>query len=138
VPVPKGDFDLRDREHCHYDAGMTRRRRIVRRVVLTVAVPLLLLCGYVGTWLAVSRAEHDSFISIRTVQAVRPAFAPLVSYSESDRPGAGTLRELWWLVNPPMKRTFTMGSASVAGWFVLNSAIAPPQPERVPSSGRPE
>jgi hypothetical protein len=124
----------------HYDARMTRRRHIVRRVVLAAAVPLLLLCGYIGTWLAVSRAEHDGFISIQTVRTVRPVFAPLLGYSESNRPGARILRELWWLVNPPVKRTFTTGSGSavLTGWIVFNSPIAPPQPEVVPSSGRPE
>jgi hypothetical protein len=96
--------------------------------------------GYIGTWLAVSRAEHDGFITAQTVQIVRPAFVPLISYGESDRPGAGLLRELWWMVNPPVWQVFSSGSgdAVVTGSFVVNSPIAPPHPDAAPSSGQPE
>ena len=129
---------LRDRECGHYDSGMTRRRRIVRRVLVAAAVPVLLVLGYVGTWLAVSRAEHNGYITFQTVQTARPVFTPLISYGESDRPGAGLLRELWWMVNPPVWQVFSSGSgdAVVTGSFVLNSPIAPPHPDAVPASGR--
>jgi len=119
---------------------MSHRRRILRRILIAAAIPLLLVLGYIGTWLAVSRAEHDGLISIQTVQIVRPAFAPLLSYGESDRPGAGLLRQLWWMVNPPVWQVFSSGSgdAVVTGKFVLNSPIAPPHPDAVPASGQPD
>jgi len=109
-------------------------------VLVVAAIPVLLVLGYVGTWLAVSRAEHDGYITAQTVQIARPAFAPLVSYGESDRPGAGLLCRLWWLVNPPVKMNFSSGTGDsvLTGWVVFNSPIAPPHPDAVPASGRPE
>ena len=76
----------------------SRKRRFVRRVVLAVAIPVLLLLWYVGMWLAVSRAEHDGYIGSATAKSVRPAFVPLISYCAAELPASGLLRGAWWRV----------------------------------------
>jgi hypothetical protein len=66
----------------------TRPRRIVRRAVLVFAGVVLLPVWYVAAWLAVSRAERDGHITYYIGGQIRPAFSPLLSYSEANLPGS--------------------------------------------------
>lgn len=70
------------------DTQLARRRRIARRVVLTIAIaallPLWYAIGYVGFRAAFARGYVPQSVWYRS----RPIFAPLVSYAESDLPFA--------------------------------------------------
>ena len=77
----------------------TRRRRIVRRAVMPLAILPLLLSGYVGSWLVFSMAAQANLVPLGIGSTVVPLFGPLVRYSESDWPGAVQLRALWWRLN---------------------------------------
>jgi len=108
---------------------LTRRHRIVRRAVMALVVVVLLPIGYVGVWLAISRAEHDGHIGRATVQGIRPAFVPLVRYCESELPGSDVLGEMWWLVNPPKIETGKSGALTFK--YVTTPQLAPPTTARV-------
>jgi hypothetical protein len=82
------------------DVEPSRKRRIVRTVVLMLALPLLLLTGYVSTWIAVSKSARENFISQNTALTLRPAFAPLIRFCDSESPGGAELNRLWWTINP--------------------------------------
>ncbi|MFO1094574.1 MAG: hypothetical protein U0992_14910 [Planctomycetaceae bacterium] len=79
----------------------TRSRRIVRRVVMVLAVVVLLVVWYVGVWVGASRAGKARLISRNTTKVIRPVFEPIISYTDSDRPGAELLFKMWWKLNPP-------------------------------------
>ena len=81
------------------DGNRSRKRRLVRVGMLVVVAPLLLLSGFVSTWMSVSKAADKGLIDYRILTRVRPAFQPILAYSQADYPGAGALRELWWQVN---------------------------------------
>lgn len=66
--------------------------------MVIVAGVVLLLTWYVATWLTVSKAR----INPPLAQRIQPAFAPLILYCDSELPGSGWLRDLWWWVNPPV------------------------------------
>jgi hypothetical protein len=78
----------------------TRQRRIVRSLVLVVVAPLLLIAGYISTWLVVSRAARENLIGSNTALNLRPAFAPLIRFCDTEYPGGVALNGLWWRVNP--------------------------------------
>jgi len=77
-----------------------RRRKIIRRVALIIALPIVLMSAYVSTWLAVSKAARENLISSNTALALRPAFTPLITFSDTQFPGGAELNGLWWSVNP--------------------------------------
>jgi hypothetical protein len=106
----------------------TRRRRIVRRAVMALAVVLLLPVWYVAAWLAVSRAAHDGMIRPATVLTIRPAFAPLITYCESELPAAAWLRGVWWRINPVTVRHGKSLTGSAGVTWVETSALAPVPP----------
>jgi hypothetical protein len=81
-----------------------RKRRTTRRVTLVAVCLLLLLVGYVSTWLAVSRATGEKLIHWRTAERMRPVFVPILAYSQADYPGAESLRSLWWSANPMLSQ----------------------------------
>jgi hypothetical protein len=83
----------------------TRKRRIVRRAVVALAVVVLLSSGYVFAWLIVSRAAHDGYLGPVHVRIARPMFDPLVRFCETDLPAANALCALWWNVNPRLIRS---------------------------------
>jgi len=82
------------------DAPRTRKRRIARAAALVVVVPLLLIAGYVSSWLTFSRAAGEGLISGRTAERIRPVFNPIFLYLQADLPGGGQLYALWWKLNP--------------------------------------
>jgi hypothetical protein len=93
------------KQHC------TRKRRIARTVLLILALPLLLLTGYVSTWIAVSKAARENLISSSTALALRPVFAPLIRFSDTEYPGGTGLNRLWWGINP--RRVVTKGNVQI-------------------------
>jgi hypothetical protein len=78
-----------------------RKRRNTRRVALTLSALLLLPVWYAGAWLGVSRAVKARLISKNTAHSIRPVFEPIISYTDSDRPGSEFLFQMWWKLNPP-------------------------------------
>jgi hypothetical protein len=111
----------------------TCKRRILRRVALTIATVALLPLWYVAAWLTVSRAEHDRLISFSTAQRVRPAFVPLLRYCESELPGSRLLGRTWWYVNPPVIEKLVvstpMGVEAIGTIWIESSLQAPRPPE---------
>jgi hypothetical protein len=103
------------------DAQNSRTRRIVRRIVLSIAIPALLLSGYVGSYLIVKSAACATY-NTNAAPFVRPMFdklyafwIPILSYERSDLPLSTELRALdvWcWRLG-----TFTWSQAhSEAVW----------------------
>src|SRR5262245_26280404 len=78
---------------------LTRPSRIVRRIVMTLAVVVLLVVGYVGSWLAVSRAVNHRTINADAGAWLRLVFKPLILYCDLKQPGSDTLHRLWWAVS---------------------------------------
>ena len=74
----------------------SRRRRIAQWTAIAVVAPVLLFASYVSTWLVLSKAANSRMIPFNVVTTTRPAFAPLISYSDSSMPGAISLNQLWW------------------------------------------
>jgi hypothetical protein len=68
---------------------------------MVLAVVVWLPVWYVGSWIAVARLTDAGFISLTTAKMVRPAFVPIQLYCESTMPGAETLTQVYWSVNPP-------------------------------------
>jgi hypothetical protein len=100
------------------------RCRIIRWTVVAVVAPVLLLASYVSAWLCVSRAVHDGHLTVADTNPIRPIFAPLIRYSESELPGAQLLKRLWWKVNPgTWEASIFDGFGSPAG------PLAPSHPE---------
>lgn len=122
-PVPKIHKSISSRA-----MPVSRSRRIVKCAWISAAVLMLLPVWYVSAWLTVSRAEHDGHISITTAQKIRPAFAPLLDYCESELPASGLLRHIWWSVNPPvvLKTTPSRGRGAF-GRIWLIPALSPPR-----------
>jgi len=112
----------------------TTRRRIVRRAVMALAVVVLLPVWYVGSWLAISRAQRDRLIHPRTAQKISPAFRPIVDYCDTELPGSNTLRRLWWYLNP-----YTNGKepSLFGGKFTGVTHTQGPLRPRWPSEGPP-
>lgn len=80
----------------------SRPRRIVRRAVMVVAVVVLLLAWYVGSWVLWPRV-CDGILYGRAptlVAAINRFFDPITSYSQSGCPGSDVLSRLWWWANP--------------------------------------
>jgi hypothetical protein len=77
-----------------------RKRRIARRVVLTVATIVLLPVWYVAAWLAVSKATHEGLIKSSTAKVLRPVFAPVLNYTDAELPGASLLHRVWYTTCP--------------------------------------
>lgn len=102
----------------------TRRRRIVSRSVLALAVVALLVSGYVGAWLAVSRAARDGLIDKPVAKRIATVFSPIVSYCRAEQPGCELLSRLFWTVNPPVEFEF--------GGPLAFYASPVPQPMRPP------
>src|SRR5690349_12126936 len=112
---------------------MQRRRRIVRTVLWTCAALVLLPVWYIVTWLTVSRAEHEGHVGLGTAHKLRPAFVPLLHYSDSELPGSELLRRTWWFVNPPVivKGRTTSSGEVFAGTIWIGSPLQPPPPPEV-------
>ncbi|MFO1093945.1 MAG: hypothetical protein U0992_11625 [Planctomycetaceae bacterium] len=105
----------------------TRPRRFVRRVVMALAVAVLLPVWYVGAWLSIGWLANEGFISVTTAKMMRPAFAPILVYAESDMLGAEAIAAAYWVVNPPNNTTFVSGR----GWPVYSiRPYCPLQPSR--------
>jgi hypothetical protein len=82
---------IRDRSRPWYDAGMavSRKRRIVRRAVMVLAVVMLLVWVYVGSYLAWGWAANHSmyYQYLRdTSGRVAPLWYPITAYEVSDLP----------------------------------------------------
>lgn len=91
-----------------------RNRRLIRRGILTVSGIVLLVSGYVGAWLAVSKAVQVRASTLGMISPIgsspprprfqlhslSPAFRPIVGYSRSTMPGAECLRQMWWWAVP--------------------------------------
>jgi len=82
------------------DGKRSRKRRVVRAMMLSLLIPLLLLAGYISTWIAVSRAARENFLSQDVILTLRPVFAPLIRFCESESPGGAELNRFWWRINP--------------------------------------
>ena len=78
----------------------SRKSRIVRRLALTSIASFVLLCWYIGLWMTVCRARTHNIMSYETAMFVRPVFAPLIGYCNSELPGSTGLSDFWWSINP--------------------------------------
>ena len=81
----------------------TRRRRIVRRAVMALAVVVLLVVWYVAAFASVSWSVGAGYISGKTDDVMQhTVFAPLrwYAYDDPDKPFANDLRtlRLWCLL----------------------------------------
>lgn len=101
----------------------TRKRRIVKRVLLALGACVLLLASYVASWVCVSHAGLKRYIASATAEKTRPVFAPIIRYSDSDLPGADALCHLWWFVNPPV-----MMPAKPDGFVGYTAPLSPREP----------
>ena len=72
----------------------TRRRRIVRRAVMALAVPVLLLCSYVSGVLVFVYTAHAGWLPgpVVTSPIAQVYVTPLMLYSESGLPGSRAMR----------------------------------------------
>lgn len=102
-----------------------RKRRVVRTVALTAGVALILVNGYVGSWMAFSHAAHHRYISPALTNAAAPLFEPIAGYCKAGFPGAATLGAMWWKVNPPIQRRVPL-----IGVAEFPAPFAPPRPEQ--------
>jgi hypothetical protein len=78
----------------------TRERRIVRRVVLTIAAVVLLPMWYVVAWFSASQAARVGLIDEAMTKRLAVVFAPIRYYSGSELPGAKVLNDVWWKWHP--------------------------------------
>jgi hypothetical protein len=73
----------------------SRKRRIVRRSVLTVATVFLLLWTYLGSWLCMWWLLGRGTLSYETVDTLqRTAYAPAVIYCARGYPGGRFVADL--------------------------------------------
>jgi hypothetical protein len=74
--------------HQPTDMSNPRSRRIVRRAVMAVVIPVLLVVWYVAAWLVWPHVKANRTIP---VPGIDPVFAPMWVYCESGLPGSETL-----------------------------------------------
>jgi len=72
----------------------TRRRRIVRRAVMALAVVVLLASGYVGLWLTCCFAYGAQLTPSWADTPMRVVFAPIALYTSSRYPGSSGVSEI--------------------------------------------
>lgn len=105
---------------------MTVSPRVRRRTLFALAVVVLLPAWYVATWIVVSRAAHKGTISRTTAATIRPAFVPILSYCDSSLPASDALVSLWWDVNEPGHRSWSLD---------VSMEVEPLSPGRMPPRG---
>lgn len=117
-------------EHSSCDGDMAGHRQ--RRIALTIAAVILLPVWYVLAWLTISRAERDGHISLALAKKFQPAFVPLLSFCESELPGAGVLGHVFWSVNPPriVRGSENNGEIGFLKWW-MHPTLAPPRTAEV-------
>jgi hypothetical protein len=71
------------------DAQKTRRRRVARRIVLAIAVPVVLLSGYVGSYFAFTAGRNAGSLSNYVwpiYERIGWVWLPVYEYERSDLP----------------------------------------------------
>ena len=110
----------------------TVRRRTARKAVIVAVALLILVVGYVSSWLAVSKAAGAGLISGQLADRLRPVFNPIFVYTQSELIGAEQLRALWWKINPmrvsqnEYATVYSSTDAMVLAPPDLHGIIAPP------------
>jgi hypothetical protein len=80
----------------------SRKRRIVKRLAVTLAVAMLLLAWYVSSWALLPRfAEAGGFSQETYFSLEAIVYAPINWYCSAGLPGTDLLYDLWYKANPP-------------------------------------
>lgn len=104
-----------------------RRRRLIRGAAYITLIPVLLVAGYISSWLMVSWCVHEGVIDARMARRVSFMYAPILMYTDADCPGADGLRRAWWTVNPMLTSQNEFGTVYSTTDAVI---LAPSRSER--------
>lgn len=103
----------------------SRKRRIVRRAVIALAVVVLLLSGYVSAYFGMSWLRGRRVVSPNQAKTIRTTvFAPFHAYKQDeDAPGSRTFRllELWCMNH---------GNGSPCSWKELEERMTQEEHEK--------
>lgn len=90
----------------------SRKRRIIRRTVMVLAVVALLPVWYVGAWLYWPKVQSGALLGRAPVltEAGNRFFWPITWYSRTDYPGSDALSQLWWWANPVYRFMYPDGN----------------------------